>query len=321
MNELQEKLHTYVKPEYFFWTAVACSLFLVLGAPDVPPAQLSAAPAVTGASVPTENPYDSVTLVAKSAHILDVKSGKTLFEKNAREILPLASITKVMTASTALSLVPETTYITIDDSAIQAEGDSGLRVGERWLLRDLLKFTLLESSNDGAVAVAVSIGGVLGTGSETAEEKRGLFIGKMNELAKKMVLLSTKFESESGLDIDTVRAGAYSTAEETSHMFAYALTQFPSVFTETRFGELSLPSEDGKNHSAENTNKNTNAFPLLLASKTGYTDLAGGNLVVAFNAGFGHPMVISVLGSTEKDRFTDVEKLVWATLDALSEAN
>jgi len=49
-------------------------------------------------------------------------------------------------------------------------------------------------------------------------------------------------------------------------------------------------------------------------SQTGYTDLAGGNLIIAFDAGFDHPIVITVLGSTIDDRITDVEKLVWATL-------
>ena len=53
---------------------------------------------------------------------------------------------------------------------------------------------------------------------------------------------------------------------------------------------------------------------MLIASKTGYTDLAGGNLVIAFDAGFNHPIIVSVLGSTIDGRFTDAEALVWAAL-------
>jgi D-alanyl-D-alanine carboxypeptidase len=52
----------------------------------------------------------------------------------------------------------------------------------------------------------------------------------------------------------------------------------------------------------------------LIASKTGYTDLAGGNLAVAFDAGVNRPIVIAVLGSSREERFSDVEKLASAVL-------
>jgi D-alanyl-D-alanine carboxypeptidase len=57
-----------------------------------------------------------------------------------------------------------------------------------------------------------------------------------------------------------------------------------------------------------------NRFPDLLLSKTGYTDLAGGNLVIVYDAGINHPIAIVVLGSTEDGRFTDVSQLIAATL-------
>jgi D-alanyl-D-alanine carboxypeptidase len=50
-----------------------------------------------------------------------------------------------------------------------------------------------------------------------------------------------------------------------------------------------------------------------MMSKTGYTDLAGGNLAVVFDAGIGHPVAVVVLGSTKEERFTDVQRLVRAT--------
>jgi D-alanyl-D-alanine carboxypeptidase len=77
-------------------------------------------------------------------------------------------------------------------------------------------------------------------------------------------------------------------------------------------------SGNGENRfSARNTNRETGKFPLLLASKTGYTDLAGGNLALAFDAGFNHPIVVVVLGSSYDGRFADAEKLVWSTLEYL----
>ena len=55
------------------------------------------------------------------------------------------------------------------------------------------------------------------------------------------------------------------------------------------------------------------AIPGLLGGKTGYTNLAGGNLAVIYDAGLNHPIVVVVLGSTLEGRFGDVETLVDAT--------
>ena len=318
MHDFFTKAGARVQPEYFFWAAVLCALFLILQAP-VPHTPDEAAAVALASEPPKEDAYKDVELKAKAAYVYDVQTEQPLFSKNALEELPLASITKVMTAATALSLIPDTTYISITDEAIRAEGNSGFYVGERWLLRDLLKFTLLQSSNDGAVAVSDTVGGVLATSTASHEENRAVFVRKMNEMAESIGLRSTRFVNETGLDIDEKNAGAYSTAAETARMFAFALKTFPSVFTETRWSELTLKSEKGEVHSVENTNKGTNQLPLLLASKTGYTDLAGGNLVIAFDASFGQPVVVVVLGSTEKDRFSDVEQLVWATLASFAQ--
>lgn len=312
------KLADFVRPEYFFWSAMAGLFFLFLF-----PAGISIAPEHAGVAAlgtltaPKENPYGKLELIAKASYVYDLKNKKELFEKNADEILPLASITKIMTALVALSLVPETTEVTIPAEALKMEGNSGLQAGTRWLLRDLLAFTLLSSSNDGAVAVSSTVGGIFATSTTGFEPNRSLFIGEMNRFARVIGLTSTQFQNETGLDSDTERAGAYSSAKEATALLGYALKTFPSVFTETRFDELSLGTEDGEKRSTKNTNTETRNLPLLIASKTGYTDLAGGNLVIAFDAGFGHTIIISVLGSTADGRFTDVEKLVWATLQGL----
>jgi len=304
-----------IRPEYFFWAAALCSFYFALSAPS--PA-LSGTSIAAVAAIPEakENPFDTVSLSAKAAYVYDVKTKKELFAKNENDVLPLASITKLMTAFAALSFIPETTYITIDAEAIRAEGDNKLTAGERWLLRDLLKFTLIESSNDGAAAVASGGGELLATSTESDDTLRSLFVGEMNAVAGKLGLRSTRFLNESGLDLDAQHAGAYSTAKEGAYLLAYGLEKFPSIFSETRWSELSLAGDRAR-YEAKNTNKETENFPLLIASKTGYTDLAGGNLVIAFEAGFNHPIIVSVLGSTIDGRFTDAEALVWATLEFL----
>lgn len=303
------------RPEYFFWAAVVCSLFFVLQVPDTE--RGGAAAAATVISAGKENPYNALELTARAAYVFDLKAEKPLFVKNALEPLPIASIAKVMTAMTALSYVPETTYITIEPRAIQEEGDSGFTVGERWLLRDLLAFTLLESSNDGAVAVSSAIGGIIAAHATDVEENRTLFIQRMNQRAQEMGLASMRFLNETGLDMSETEAGATASAADTARLMSAALEMFPQVFTETRWNELMLGTEGGEVHAAHSTNRGANDVPLLIASKTGYTDLAGGNLAIAFDAGWNYPIVIVVLGSTEDGRFTDVEKLVWSTLDYL----
>lgn len=310
-------------PEYLFFAAVVASAFLLVGSPPekLPSAEIAAASALTRAAA---DPFAAVELSAKAAYVYDVKAKRKLYGVNEREVLPLASIAKIMTAATALSLVPETTYVTIDGLSLREEGDSGLSIGERWLLRDLLAFMLLESSNDGAVAVAQTIGATLPADGDFPDH-RALFVEKMNELAHSIGLVGTYFLNESGLDLpasgggEAAGAGAYSTAEETARLLAYALAKFPAVFRETRWSELALGAENGDAHSAQNTNKGVGHLPLLIASKTGYTDLAGGNLVIAFDAGFNHPIIVVALGSTTDGRFEDVEKLVWATLEYLSQ--
>ena len=319
MDNRISKLHEFVRPEYFFWGALLCAgfLFFFENGPDMPAPSSAEAAAITAISEPSSNPYDTLELLAKGAYVYDVARKKELFAKNANEVLPLASITKVMTAITALSIAPETTDIKIDDESLRAEGDSGLEVGERWTLADLLTFTLLESSNDGAVAVSTTIGEALSTSTGSSGTYRAEFVLAMNTLARRLGLSSSVFFNESGLDIDESHAGAFSSPRDAAMMLAYALDTFPAVFTKTRLSSLALTNEK-EDRPAENTNTETNSFPLLLASKTGYTDLAGGNLVIAFDAGFGQTIVVSVLGSTIDGRFADAEALVWATLRYLA---
>jgi len=61
------------------------------------------------------------------------------------------------------------------------------------------------------------------------------------------------------------------------------------------------------------------AIPGIIMGKTGYTDLAGGNLAVVFDAGVGHPVVAVVMGSTQDGRFSDMKQLVSASIAAVNQ--
>lgn len=287
-------------------------LFLFPTSPRQAPNALSAA---VIESVPS--PFESVTLEAKAAYVLDANTGEELFSLNGDSQLPLASLTKVMTAVTALSLIPEYTTITIDRSFLVPEGDSGLFVDEQWKLADLLNLTLITSSNDGARAVAAAVG-AFAKQTENYNIGKDEFIRLMNKKAKDLGLTQTFFINETGLDENNSISGSYGSARDVAHLFKYAVTEFPEVFKETAEREASIISQSNLEHKVSNTNKGVNSIPRLLGSKTGFTDLAGGNLVIAFDAGFSRPIIVSVLGSTQEGRFSDAEALVWAALEYLA---
>lgn len=80
---------------------------------------------------------------------------------------------------------------------------------------------------------------------------------------------------------------------------------------------LTTHSLDGAVHNLENTNKFVETFPGIVASKTGTTDLAGGNFALIFDAGPMRPIAVVVLGSTPDERFSDAEQLIFAALKTL----
>ncbi|HJO89553.1 MAG: hypothetical protein QGH85_00185 [Candidatus Pacebacteria bacterium] len=261
--------------------------------------------------------FESISLEAKAAFVWDVNKQKALFTLNEQVQLPLASLTKLMTALIAIELLPESSVIMIDAKALVEEGDSGLIANERWNLSDLLRFTLITSSNDGASAVA-SIAGLLKTRfpARNGESKKA-FVKAMNEKAREISLNQTYFINPTGLDTNGDIGGGYGSARDAALLLEYAVVSTPEIVEATRHNLLQFNSLSDINHTATNTNSRINVVPGLIASKTGFTDLAGGNLVIAFDAGLSHPIIISVLGSTQEGRFRDVEKLVTASLMSL----
>lgn len=261
--------------------------------------------------------FEKLSLQADAVYVYDVANDKVLFSKNSAKQLPLASITKLMTALVAVELLPDNSNITIRSDFLREEGDNGLIVSESWKMRDLLDFSLVTSSNDGARSLASVIGAVtLNTNDYNLGRKD--FIEKMNSRAKKLGMTQSFFLNETGLDVDTKVSGGYGSAEDVSKLMKYLLLNYPEVLEPTKYRSIKISSDD-KSHTGENTNDFVGSIPGLLASKTGFTNMAGGNLVVVFDAGLGSPMIITVLGSTQDGRFEDVKNLADATLEYLNQ--
>ena len=275
-------------------------------------------------SVPTETAsrsFEQIAIKAKAVYVYDVRTKSVLFTKNENTRLPLASLTKIMAAVVAQDINPLYSVIMVGDEALLTEGDNGLMEGERWSLKNLLDFSMVSSSNDGMHAVALSLGALSRAGA-SSEEIINDFVGEMNRKAGKLGLKNTYFWNETGLDLPAskvgeadIKGGAYGTAKDMSVLMEHALINYPEMFDATTQRTATLWSLDNRSHVARNTNHIVDEIPGLLASKTGLTDTAGGNLIFAFDPELGRPIIVSVLGSTETGRFTDARVLVKAIME------
>lgn len=255
-------------------------------------------------------------LAAEAAFVYDVASDTVLYAKNPDKRLPLASVTKVMAALVAKELAPEQSTVTVSREAVRTTGDSGLFLGERWLLKDLLDFTLVSSANDGATAMALALG-ALGSSTANDEEIINDFVAQMNRKAAELGMKDTYYFNDTGLDESEVKGGAYGSARDQAMLFAHILRERPFLLSATGEPSITAVSLDGIVHVASNTSSIVGEIPGIIASKTGYTDLAGGNLVVAFDPEIGRPIVVAVLGSTLEGRFEDVLELINASLESV----
>lgn len=267
------------------------------------------------------HPFENLKLEARAVYVYDINHAEALYALNEEVQLPLASLTKVMTAVVAAESLPYDTVVTIDPSDLASEGDSGLLPHESWRARDLLDFMLLVSSNDSAHVLASAAGAYISSKPSNVNlSPEQVFVGAMNKKAQELGLAQTYFLNESGLDKTDIVSGGYGSARDMAHLFSFALSALPSTFNATSYGGVSFTSLEARTHVATNTNELVSNVPGIIASKTGYTDLAGGNLVIAFDAGINRPIVVVVLGSSREGRFKDVEKLTAATLEALQNA-
>jgi D-alanyl-D-alanine carboxypeptidase (penicillin-binding protein 5/6) len=197
----------------------------------------------------------------------------------------------------------------VSSDALRQNGFSGLAEGELLTVGDLNQLALVGSSNDAAFAVAASVGAFLGPNEPAAQ-----FVAGMNVRAEELGLSSMEFKNPTGLDVSTSEAGGMASAKDVSLLLSYMLQNYPELLEPTTYPTTRVYSAAGIYHDAENTNNVLYRIPNLIASKTGYTDLAGGNLTVAFDASFNRPVVITVLGSSRQERFTDVIALADAVM-------
>lgn len=258
------------------------------------------------------NAFSDVPLRARAAVVYDVTSDTILYEKDANTPLPLASVTKIVSALVLKDALIDTPRVTIDPDALHTDGDSGLLAHELWNTDDLLSFSLVVSSNDGMEALQM----------QAEEAHHDSIIARMNTYTHGAGWTSFSFKNTTGLDIENtdgipIEPSGVGSARDVARFFAHALVRYPTLYEATAEAAHIYTLPDDSIHTATNTNIARGVMPGLVASKTGYTDLAGGNLAIAFEPEPGRRIIVVVLGSTTEDRFTDVETLVARTLKQL----
>lgn len=255
------------------------------------------------------SPFADISIEASAAFVYDVKKNAVLFEKNGEAQWPLASITKVMTALVASEHLSKDSVVAVPDRAVATYGESGIASGTQFSFKNLLKLTLVGSVNDGAAALALAA-------DNNASNETG-FVQAMNEKADEIGLAQTYFLNSTGLDEGPNVGGAYGSARDVALLYSYVLRTKRDLFEGTDEPVTVVPDINGLTYTYENTNPTVRSIPGLIGSKTGFTDIAGGNLAIAFDLDFDRPIVVVALGSSENGRFRDVETLADAARNAV----
>lgn len=208
-------------------------------------------------------------LYARSAVLMDADSGRILFEKDGNVVRSMASTTKIMTCILALEEGnPDQVVAVSKEACRQPQVRLGVRLGESYLLKDLLYSMMLESHNDSAVLVAESIGGSV---------KK--FTEKMNVKARQIGCHNTNFVTPNGLD-GTDENGEHGTsAGELAKIFRYCISKSPkkdAFLKLTRKQEYSFQNiEKTRSFVCHNHNAFLKMMDGALSGKTGFTAKAG----------------------------------------------
>ncbi len=238
----------------------------------------------------------SPSLAVEVALVADLASGARFMSENVAERWPLASITKLMTATVALDKLSSAQKITITKEAFNADpSEKTLRIGDTYTVADLLKILLLPSSNVAAEALASAYG-------------RTQFITEMNARAAAWGMVDTHYVDPSGLAI-----GSQSTAADLVLLAQKIYDDYPKILTVTRTPVATVTEiSSGNRVAVENINEFAGEADFI-GGKTGYTDQANGNLLSIFSYG-GHPVIVIVLGTDDGTRFADTQTLYnWFT--------
>lgn len=237
---------------------------------------------------------------AKSVILMEANSKKILYEQNADEKLPPASVTKIMTMLLVMEEIDSgrlslSDTVSVSERAASMGGSQVyLKVGEQMSVEDLLKSVVISSANDAAVALAEHI-----AGSETA------FVARMNDRAAQLGMQNTHFENTNGLDDTTTNH--LTTARDIALMsrelivFHPKILEYSSTWMDTiRDGAFGL----------SNTNRLIRFYEGATGLKTGSTSRAKFCISATAKRGEMH-LIAVVMASSTRDARNETAKMLW----------
>lgn len=214
---------------------------------------------------------EPLQLYAQAAVLMDADSGRVLYGKNEKEMLPMASTTKIMTCILALEYGNLDQEVEVSSyAASMPKVKLYMKQGEKYRLGDLLYSLMLESHNDSAVAIAEAVGGSVEA-----------FAVMMNQKARDIGCFDTYFITPNGLDavINDTGQKHSTTATDLARIMAYCVTessakeQFLQI---TQTMEYSFCDVSGnRNFHCSNHNSFLNMMNEAISGKTGFTNQAG----------------------------------------------
>ena len=251
-------------------------------------------------------------LTAESALVVDLEIGETVFTKNPEKVLPIASITKLMTAIVFLENKTkewdEEVLVEAEDLVNGLEPDSevepadlNIKPGQSLKIKDVFFAGLIKSAND-AMRILARL-------NDSQEGKT--FVDLMNEKAKSLGMNDTRFTDPTGLDVQNI-----STADDLVKLVLEAMKKDEvRKALRTRVYDFQVLESNGQRSYRRvwNTNKLFDSFIDSIEAKTGYLEESGYCFAGLSNYQ-GHQLVIIVLGAaTDEHRFQEVKNLIWWT--------
>jgi serine-type D-Ala-D-Ala carboxypeptidase (penicillin-binding protein 5/6) len=236
----------------------------------------------------------SGSLTAKSVVVMDLDSAQILFQQAEREVRPMASLTKLMTALVVAEEYDMSTWATVPSEVRTSTGSLlYLYPGQQYTIGDFLKGLLVQSGNDAAVSLAV-----IHSGSEAS------FVSTMNERAQSLGLTQTSFANPTGLDDPR----QYSSAQDLAWLALHVL-RHPELRERLNLPQAQMFSRDRRTINLNNTHQLIGEDATVVFGKTGTTDEAGQCLLTVVERG-DRTSIVVLLGS--EDRYADMRVLLEA---------
>ena len=237
-----------------------------------------------------------------SAIVMDAKTGRVLFDKDADRRMYPASTTKIMTALLALEYGHLDETVTVPKQIAKLPKDSSLvplKAGEKLSLQDLLYGLMLPSGNDAAVAIAAHVSGSVND-----------FVARMNERAAELGCQDTRFKNPHGY----MQEDHYTTARDLA-LIAREAMRLETFREIAATGSYTLPavSSKGKKRKLASTNQmllesSSSYYPYEIGVKTGSHSKAGECFVGAAEKD-GVTLITVTLKSSAKGKWTDTRRL------------